>query len=165
MERSWSHSACRTYLTPDGSSTSALSNRIREVALRTLTANRDTIPPALGTVCKTLVRVDQLVLTAKCKTDQLALLLGHFDAVTRGVLDRWFDHAVSDDSALQTLQKLARRAKAAAVLCNKGRSARLILGPKLSSDIADVRAAIIDFAAANNLAITDALYVRKFLFF
>lgn len=164
VERSWSHSACSTNPSPGGSSAFALSNRIREVALRTLTANREVIPPALGTVCKTLVRVEQLVFTAKCKTDQLALLLGHFDAVTRGVLDRWFDHANADESALQTLQKLVRRAKAAAVLCNKGRSARLILGPKLSSDIDDVRATIIEFAAANNLAITDKLYVRNCLF-
>lgn len=154
-------SAYATYTTPDGSFGFALSNRIREQALRTLTANRQVIPPALSTVCQTLVRVEQLIFTAKCNTERLAVILENFDAVTRGVLDRWFEHADADGSVLQTLQKLVRRAKAAAVTCNKGRSTRLVLGPKLSRNIADVRAAIVDFAATNNLATTDALYVRN----
>lgn len=140
----------------------ALSNRIREAALRTVTVSQQVIPPALGVVCKTLVRVEQLVLTAKCYADKLAAVLEMFDAVTRGVLDRWLEQEEdSDDGVLQTLYKLARRAKAAAVLCNKGRSARLVLGPKLSSDIGNVRAALIEFATANNLAVTAALYVRS----
>lgn len=166
INRSWSHSGRSCSSQPDGSPAFTVSNRIREVALRTLTANRQAIPPALGTVCKTIVRVEQLAFTAKCNANKLSTILEIFDAVTRGVLDRWFDHAEADNNMLLALQKLVRKGKAAAVLCNKGRSARLVLGPKLSSDLADVKTTLIEFATVNGLAITDALYVSiKWFFF
>ncbi|CAB1115136.1 unnamed protein product [Ectocarpus sp. CCAP 1310/34] len=111
--------------------------------------------PVVGTVCKTFLAFEQLVETARSNKDDLATLRELCCVVVAGVLDKRSDRS-GLSKRFEALEKHVNKAEEVAQLCNSsGRVKRKVLARRICEDIVSVMNNVVEFCAANNVAISN----------
>lgn len=115
--------------------------------------------PVAGELCATFLAFEELVETARSNREDLAVLLELCDVVIKSVLRKGCsEYSAGLEEALGRLKMHMGAAKEVAQLCN-GRVKQILLGRKISRDIAAVRKNVLDFSVTINVALTHDLHV------
>lgn len=109
-----------------------------EVASGSQTPSRE-IPDA-KVLCKTILSIEQQVLTAQTNQKELAGMLRLIDLATRSVMNSCDEVSYG---ALTKLKKCVWKAKDLAAMCNRGRIRRMMLGRNISGNIAAVESDLV----------------------
>lgn len=146
----------------------SVSTYVRETAVVTVSGEGSfkEVPTASRAVCETLLDVEKIVHAAKFHRAELTSLLQLCDVVTRGILDRYTQSASPEDEGehlLPELQKLVSSTKKLSFKISSSTRIGLRLPGKASKDIGTVKTSVISFATANNLAVTNFIYVSSYI--
>lgn len=119
--------------------------------------------PLAGEICATFLAFEELVDTAKSNKEDLAVLRELCDVVIKIFFkrERRAEYSAWIEEAFQRLQKHMDGAREVAQLCN-GRVKQILLGRKISRDIASVKQKLLDFSTTINVALTHELHVSSF---
>lgn len=158
--------------TPCGSVSShadeaGVSTYIQEIATGTARGAlfQDTL--AVRSLCQALLALERRVATANRSKSELADLLRLLDVLVRDFLDQCQEQRSTgpgarydvEEEGLTTLAENVDRAKEVAEQCNRGCVVLSIIGSKLARRIEEIKGDVVEFATANKLVLSNALYV------
>ncbi|CAN0482091.1 unnamed protein product, partial [Ectocarpus sp. 12 AP-2014] len=116
--------------------------------------------PVVGIVCKTFLAFEKLAETARSNQDDLATLRELCCVVVTEVLDKRSDR-LGLSKGFVALEKHVNKAEEVAQLCNNGgRLKRQVLARRICEDIVSVMNDVVEFCAANNVAITNDTHAK-----
>ncbi|CAM9716099.1 unnamed protein product [Ectocarpus sp. 6 AP-2014] len=116
--------------------------------------------PVVGIVCKTLLAFEQLAETARSNKVDLATLRELCCVVVTEVLDKRSDRS-GLSKGFEALEKHVNKAEEVALLCNNGgRLKRQVLARRICEDIVSVMNDVVEFCAANNVAISNETHAK-----
>lgn len=147
-----------------------VSTYIQEIATGTArgTLFQDTLE--VRALCQGLLALERRVATANRSKSELADLLRLFDVIVRDFLDRCQEQRSRgagaarydvEEEGLTALAGNVDRAKEVAEQCNRGCVVLSVIGSKLARRVEEIKGDVIEFATANNLVLSNALYVSR----